>query len=277
MRQERGRRGGGGLHEVGHQLRPRERRGAASSSSWPASPSPSASARSSARSSSASLRRRPRRSARWTFWRRAPSTPTSSNPALGRCRRHQEPPQCGRPARLCGLQGDHRAAAPALQGRGPSAGPRAGAARISGHAPALPRSRALPSASSARSTKDKLDTLRDADAIYREEIAKAGLDKQHEPVFRRPDQHALRGRHGRRPHLRLHAGAARRAPPGLHDRRLGPHPLRACWTGSAAASSTRSRASTASSTTSPANPPQRWSGNNFRGRKKPVNTGFFES
>ncbi len=33
------------------------------------------------RSSSGSLRRRPRRSAPWTFWPRAPSTPTSSSPA----------------------------------------------------------------------------------------------------------------------------------------------------------------------------------------------------
>ena len=31
-----------------------------------------------------------------------------------RGRHHQEPPQCGRPARLCGLQGDHRAPAPAV-------------------------------------------------------------------------------------------------------------------------------------------------------------------
>ena len=44
--------------------------------SWPASASRSASGRSSARSSSASLRRRPRRSAGWTTWFRAPSTPT---------------------------------------------------------------------------------------------------------------------------------------------------------------------------------------------------------
>ena len=41
-----------------------------------ASASRSASAKSSARSSSASLRRRPRRSAGWTIWCRAPSTPT---------------------------------------------------------------------------------------------------------------------------------------------------------------------------------------------------------
>ena len=48
-------------------------------------------------------------------------------------------------------------------------------------------------------TKEKLDTLRDADAIFREEIAKAGARPQSQPVFRGPHQHALRGRHGRRP------------------------------------------------------------------------------
>jgi GMP synthase (glutamine-hydrolysing) len=41
----------------------------------------STSARSSARSSSGSLKRRPRRSALWTSWPRAPSIPTSSSPA----------------------------------------------------------------------------------------------------------------------------------------------------------------------------------------------------
>ena len=53
----------------------------ASSTCWRVWPSRSASARSSAPSSSACLRRRPARSlARWTSWRRAPSTPTSSSP-----------------------------------------------------------------------------------------------------------------------------------------------------------------------------------------------------
>ena len=41
---------------------------------------------------------------------------------------HQEPPQCRGPARLCGLQGDYRAPAPALQGRGAAVRPRAGPA-----------------------------------------------------------------------------------------------------------------------------------------------------
>ena len=52
-----------------------------------------------------------------------------------------KPPQRGRPARLRGLQGDHRAAAPAVQGRGAGAGQGAGSAGLPGVAPALPRPR----------------------------------------------------------------------------------------------------------------------------------------
>ncbi len=59
-------------------------------------------------------------------------------------------------------------------------------------------------------TQEKLDTLREADAIFREEIANAGEDAESEPVLRRADQHPLRGRHGRRPHLRLYPGPAGR-------------------------------------------------------------------
>ncbi len=75
-------------------------------------------------------------------------------------------------------------------------------------------------------TKEKLDTLRDADFIFRDEIAKAGLRPQSQPVFRGPDLHALRRRYGRRQDVRLYAGTARCHHKRLHDRRLGPHPLR---------------------------------------------------
>ena len=75
-------------------------------------------------------------------------------------------------------------------------------------------------------TKEKADTLREADFIFRDEIARAGEDKEPEPVFRRPHQHPLRGRHGRRADLRLHPGPPGRHHRGLHDRRLGPDPLR---------------------------------------------------
>ena len=82
---------------------------------------------------------------------------------LGNVRSHQEPPQRRRSARLCRLQGDHRAAAHALQGRSASAWPRAGASRIPRHAASRSPAQALPSASSARSRRKRLDTLRDAD------------------------------------------------------------------------------------------------------------------
>ena len=45
-------------------------------------------------------------------------------------------------------------------------------------------------------TPDKVKMVQEADAIWREEIAKAGLDKSIEPVFRRADQHAQCGRYG---------------------------------------------------------------------------------
>ncbi len=46
-------------------------------------------------------------------------------------------------------------------------------------------------------TKEKLDTLREADFIFRDEVAKAGLTAD-EPVFCGPDLYALRRRYGRR-------------------------------------------------------------------------------
>ncbi len=50
-------------------------------------------------------------------------------------------------------------------------------------------------------TREKLDILRDADAIFREELANAGLRLQRQPVFCRADEYALRRRHGRQPHV----------------------------------------------------------------------------
>ena len=64
-------------------------------------------------------------------------------------------------------------------------------------------------------TAEKVRIVQDADAIYREEIANAGLDREHRPVFRRADQHALRRRYGRRADLRLRGCAA-----GGEDHRL---------------------------------------------------------
>ncbi len=119
-------------------------------------------------------------------------------------------------------------------------------------------------------TKDKLDTLRLADFIFRDEIAKAQSGGHHEPVLRGAHQHALRGRHGRRPDLRLHPGPALRYHHRLHDRRLDPHPLRRAGPGQRADRQRGAPISTALSTTSRASPPQPSSGNDFRGPEKPV-------
>ena len=91
----------------------------------------------------------------------------------GERRRHQEPPQRGRPARLRGLPGDHRAPAPAVQGRGAAAGPGAGLPEY------LVSRQPFPGPGLAIRiigdiTKEKADTLRLADFIFREEIARAG-------------------------------------------------------------------------------------------------------
>ena len=72
-----------------------------------------------------------------------------------------------------------------------AAGPGAGPAGVSGHASALPRPGSCHPDHRRDLTKEKLDTLRDADAIFREEIANAGLDTADQPVFRRADQYPL--------------------------------------------------------------------------------------
>ena len=45
-------------------------------------------------------------------------------------------------------------------------------------------------------TWEKLEMLRDADFIFREEIANAGLAYIYQPVFCRFDEYALRWRYG---------------------------------------------------------------------------------
>ena len=164
----------------------RRRRRSGSSTRSPASPTPRRSARSSAASSSGSSRRpRARSSPRPGAHGETGRVPGAGH-ALPRRRRvrrrhrhreHQEPPQRRRPARRPAVRA-RRAAAHAVQGRGARGRPRARAARGDRLAAAVPRARASGSASSARSPRERLDVLREADAIAREELTAAGLDRE---------------------------------------------------------------------------------------------------
>ena len=112
-------------------------------------------------------------------------------------------------------------------------------------------------------TRERLDVLRDADAIIEEEIRAAGLYESIWQSFgvllpvrsvgvmgdERTYEEAL---------ARARGPLARR-----HDRRLGPAAVRRARADLARASSTRSAASTASSTTSPASRPARSSGSDL--------------
>ena len=81
--------------------------------------------------------------------------------------------------------------------------------------------------------------------------------------LRRPPPRPHRRRHGRRPHLRPRLRAPRRHLRRRHDRRLVPLPPRRSSPRPPPASSTRSRGSTASSTTSPRSPPAPSSGSDM--------------
>ena len=59
-------------------------------------------------------------------------------------------------------------------------------------------------------TEEKVKLLQDADAIFREEVAKAGLERSVNQYFRRAYRQPQRRRHGRRPHLWCYRGPARR-------------------------------------------------------------------
>jgi GMP synthase (glutamine-hydrolysing) len=89
-------------------------------------------------------------------------------------RHHQEPPQCRRPAREDGPEAG-RAAARAVQGRGARAGPRAGPARQSfiGRHPFPGPGLAI--RCPGEITREKLDILRKADAVYIDQIRRTGF------------------------------------------------------------------------------------------------------
>ena len=88
-------------------------------------------------------------------------------------------------------------------------------------------------------TEERLEILREADSILQEEIRRAGLYRT-SGKLRRPACDPLRGRPGRRAHLRLSDRDPRGHVRGRHDRRLGSSALRR-WRRSPAGSSTRSQ------------------------------------
>ena len=105
-------------------------------------------------------------------------------------------------------------------------------------------------------TRDRLDLLREADAIAREELSRRRPRPRHLAVPGRAARRRTLGRRaGRRPHVR----PSDRAPPGdqrgRHDRRLGAAPVRRARSGSPPASPTRSARSTASCVDITSKPP----------------------
>ena len=111
-----------------------------------------------------------------------------------------------------------------VQGRGAPGRPRAGPARVHRQPPALPG----PGACHPHHRRG--DPRKGGHRPGRRRHL-AGGDRQgrprqgDQPVLRCPDQHAQRGRHGRRAHLRLRRGPARRDHHRLHDRRELQRPL----------------------------------------------------
>ena len=174
-------------------------------------------------------------------WCRARSTPTSSSPAAAPAPPTSSPTttsaacpttsssswssRCARCSRTrCGWSASSSACPPTIVWRHPFPGPGLGI-RIIGEV-----------------TRERLDILREADAIAREELTARRPRPRHLAV---PGRAARRRPLGRRPGRRPHLRPPGRAPPGhlrgRDDRRLGPAARTTCSRRSPPGSPTRSR------------------------------------
>ena len=111
------------FRQVGHQLRPGQRGGAASLSKLAGVSEPERKRKIIGEEFIRVFEAEAKKIGQVDFLAQGTIYPDVIESGAGRRSRDQEPPQCGRSAGLCGLQGDHRAAADALQGRGAAAGP----------------------------------------------------------------------------------------------------------------------------------------------------------
>ena len=117
-------------------------------------------------------------------------------------------------------------------------------------------------------TAERLAVLREADAIFLEELRRARLLRQGRPGLRGAAAGAQRRRDGRRPDLRERRRPARGRDPGLHDRRLEPAAARPAGRRRQPDRQRGRAASTGWSTTSPASRRRRSSGNEARRRRR---------
>ena len=148
---------------------------------------------------------------------------------------HQEPPQPDPVPRGRAFRPD-RASGPLLQGRGARAGHGAGPARLHRAPPALPGAgpghphhRRRGRREAEHPEERRRHRPRGAGRLQRAPVRRDGRAQQRArrvAVLRRAARHQVRGRHGRRAHLRPPGHPARRRKLGCHDRRLGPPALR---------------------------------------------------